>query len=68
MIGLISVCLGLDKGIKKLSQINMTLATGLMLFIFAFGPTIFIIDALVQNLGSYINSLIQTANGQKFIR
>ena len=61
MIGLISVCLGLDKGIKKLSQINMTLATGLMLFIFAFGPTIFIIDALVQNLGSYINSLIQTA-------
>ena len=34
LIGLASVCLGLDKGIKRLSQINMVLATTLMMFIF----------------------------------
>lgn len=61
LIGLISVCLGLDKGIKRLSQVNMILATTLMLFIFLFGPTIFILNALIQNFGSYINTLIEAA-------
>ena len=61
MIGLISVCLGLDKGIKRLSQVNMILATSLMLFIFIFGPTVFIINALVQNFGSYLNTVIESA-------
>ena len=61
LIGLASVCLGLDKGIKRLSQINMVLATTLMMFIFLFGPTVFILNALIQNFGSYINTLIESA-------
>jgi len=61
LIGLTSVCLGLDKGIKRLSQVNMILATSLMLFIFIFGPTVFIINALVQNFGSYLNTVIESA-------
>ena len=61
VIGLISVCLGLDKGIKRLSQVNMFLATSLMLFIFIFGPTVFIINALIQNFGSYLNTVIESA-------
>ena len=61
LIGLISVCLGLDTGIKKLSQVNMILATTLMVFIFIFGPTVFILNALIQNFGSYINTLIESA-------
>ena len=61
LIGLISVCLGLDYGIKKLSQVNMILATTLMTFIFIFGPTVFILNALIQNFGSYINTLIESA-------
>ena len=61
LIGLISVCLGLDSGIKKLSQVNMILATTLMVFIFVFGPTVFILNALIQNFGSYINNLIESA-------
>ena len=60
-IGLISVSLGLDSGIKKLSQINMVLAISLLLFIFILGPTIFIINALIQNFGAYLNTLIQSA-------
>jgi choline/glycine/proline betaine transport protein len=61
LIGLTSVCLGLDKGIKRLSQINMILATSLMAFIFIFGPTVFILNALIQNFGSYVNTLIESA-------
>ena len=61
LIGLVSVSLGLDSGIKKLSQINMILATSLLLLIFLLGPTIFIINALIQNFGAYINTLIQSA-------
>tara|TARA_Y100000996_G_scaffold183947_1_gene143864 strand:+ start:175 stop:1665 length:1491 start_codon:yes stop_codon:yes gene_type:complete len=61
LIGLISVCLGLDYGIKKLSQVNMILATTLMTFIFIFGPTVFILNALIQNFGSYLNTLIESA-------
>ncbi len=61
LIGLTSVSLGLDKGIKRLSQVNMILATSLMGFIFIFGPTVFILNALIQNFGSYINTLIESA-------
>ena len=61
LIGLISVSLGLDSGIKKLSQINMILAVSLLLLIFVLGPTIFIINALIQNFGAYINTLLQSA-------
>tara|TARA_X000000368_G_C23037680_1_gene715328 strand:+ start:178 stop:1668 length:1491 start_codon:yes stop_codon:yes gene_type:complete len=61
LIGLISVCLGLDYGIKKLSQVNMILASTLMIFIFIFGPTVFILNALIQNFGSYVNTLIESA-------
>ena len=61
LIGLTSVCLGLDKGIKRLSQINMILASSLMAFIFIFGPTVFILNALIQNFGSYVNTLIESA-------
>ncbi len=60
-IGLVSVSLGLDSGIKKLSQINMVLAISLLLFIFILGPTIFTINALIQNFGAYLNTLIQSA-------
>ena len=61
LIGLLSVSLGLDSGIKRLSQINMVLAIVLLAFVFLFGPTVFIINALIQNFGAYINTLIETA-------
>ena len=53
--------MGLDSGIKRLSQLNMILAVSLLLFIFILVPTIFIINALIQNFGAYINTLIQSA-------
>ncbi|NCX30799.1 MAG: BCCT family transporter, partial [Proteobacteria bacterium] len=59
ILGLISVTLGLDKGIKRLSQINMTVATFLMLSILILGPTLFIMNSIIQNAGVYLNQIIQ---------
>jgi len=59
IIGLISVCLGLDVGIKRLSQMNMGIAILLLLLTLILGPTVFIFNAMIQNAGVYLNQLIQ---------
>lgn len=53
----ISVVLGLDKGIKRLSVANMWFAGLLLLFVLAVGPTLFILNGLVEHLGLYLNDL-----------
>lgn len=52
-----SVALGLDRGIRRLSQINIVLATGLLLFVWIAGPTLFITDGLVESVGNYLHAL-----------
>ena len=59
ILGLISVSLGLDKGIKRLSQINMTVAGVLLLAVLLLGPTLFILNSIIQNAGVYLNQIIQ---------
>jgi choline/glycine/proline betaine transport protein len=54
----VSVATGLDKGIKFLSNLNMAMASALMLFIFIVGPTTFLLRAFVQNLGAYLDQFI----------
>jgi choline/glycine/proline betaine transport protein len=54
----VSVALGLARGIKWLSQGNMVLALGLALFLFVAGPTVFLLDSFIQNLGYYIQRFI----------
>ena len=61
ILGLVSVLLGLDKGIKRLSQLNMTIAGVLLLAILILGPTLFILNSIIQNAGVYLNQLIQMA-------
>ncbi len=53
----ISVVLGLDRGIRRLSQLNMALALFLLVFVLILGPTFFLFDAFIQNLGRYIRDL-----------
>jgi choline/glycine/proline betaine transport protein len=53
----LSVVLGLDKGIRRLSQFNMIAALLLLLFVFFLGPTLRLLDAFVQNIGQYIVQL-----------
>ncbi len=61
-IALISVVAGLDAGVKRLSEINMVLATALLLFIIIGGPTLAIITGFFSNIGAYIEYLPALSN------
>ncbi|MGD8177108.1 BCCT family transporter [Marinimicrobium sp. ARAG 43.8] len=52
-----SVALGLDKGIKRLSEFNIVLALLILLFVAIAGPTLFIVSGTVQNFGGYLQNL-----------
>lgn len=56
---LVSVLAGMDKGVKRLSILNMVLATALMFFVFVVGPTIFILNAFMENTGSYLGNIVE---------
>lgn len=53
-IATVSVVKGLDSGIRRLSELNIWLATGLLLFVLVCGPTLFIFNGFLENIGSYI--------------
>ena len=57
VLAAISVFLGLDVGIRRLSELNLGLGLLLVLFVAAVGPTIFLIDSFVQNLGGYVQNV-----------
>ena len=56
-IAAVSVALGLDNGVRRLSQLNIVLAITLILFVAAVGPTIFIAEGMVQSIGDYFDAL-----------
>ena len=51
-----SVVLGVDKGIRRLSNLNVLIAAVLLSFVIIAGPTQFILDGFVQNIGHYMNN------------
>lgn len=53
-----AAALGIKRGIAVLSNINTYLMGFLLLFIFLAGPTRLLLDALVQNLGDYLNAFL----------
>lgn len=68
-LAIFSVVAGMDKGVKRLSILNMLLAMSLMLFVFFVGPTIHILETFLQNTGSYLNNIIErTFNLQAYTR
>ncbi|MCC4797581.1 BCCT transporter [Enterovibrio norvegicus] len=56
-LALSSVVAGLDSGVKRLSEINMGLATLLMLFVIAVGPTMAIFSSIFTNMVAYFENL-----------
>ncbi|WP_444438798.1 BCCT family transporter [Pseudomonas sp. A6] len=54
----LSVASGLDKGIRILSELNLALAVILMLFVLLLGPTVFLLQAYVQNTGAYLSDIV----------
>jgi len=68
-LAIFSVVAGMDKGVKRLSIINMVLAIALMLFVFLVGPSILILETFLQNTGSYLNNIVErTFNLQAYSR
>lgn len=57
-IATFSVVSGVKKGIKWFSNTNIILASLLLIFVFAFGPTIHILKSLFLNLGVYVKDFI----------
>jgi len=53
----LSVVSGVTKGLKWLSNINMGFAAVLAIFVLLLGPTLFLLQAWVQNMGGYISEL-----------
>lgn len=50
----LSAASGVERGIRRLSEFNMLLAIVLMLFVLFAGETVFLLNALVMNLGDYV--------------
>ncbi|PYE32314.1 choline/glycine/proline betaine transport protein [Idiomarina fontislapidosi] len=64
-----SVVAGMDKGIKRLSLLNMTLVMFLLIFVFAVGPTVHILETYLQNTGAYLSGIVErTFNLQAYTR
>jgi choline/glycine/proline betaine transport protein len=66
LIGLItcaaaaSLVTGLDRGIKRLSQLNMAFAALLLCFVFIAGPTLFLMRLFADNLGNYLQKIVES--------
>ena len=58
-LAVISVATGLDKGIRILSETNMVLAILLLLIVLVLGPTVFLLQAYMQNTGAYLSDLVR---------
>ena len=61
-VALVSVVAGLDAGVKRLSEINMVLAAGLLAFIFIAGPTLVIATGFLENSWAYLKNVVPLSN------
>ncbi|MDX2465531.1 MAG: BCCT family transporter [Porticoccus sp.] len=56
---ILSAMTPLNRGIRYLSNANMILAAGLLLFVLILGPTAFIFSELTQTIGEYLGNIVQ---------
>lgn len=61
-IATLSVVLGVEKGVKRLSEINMVLAVLLLGFVIVVGPTRDILAGFFGNLAAYAKELVPLSN------
>jgi choline/glycine/proline betaine transport protein len=55
VVAMISAVSGIARGIRRLSEANVLLTIGLAAFILIAGPTIFLLNAFVLNIGDYVS-------------
>jgi choline/glycine/proline betaine transport protein len=56
LVATVSAVSGVDRGIRRLSQLNVVLALGLAAFLLVAGNTLFLLNALVLNVGDFVSS------------
>lgn len=56
-----SIVAGLDKGVRVLSNINIGMAVGLMVFVLVTGATLFLLRGIVETIGLYLTNLPRLA-------
>jgi BCCT family betaine/carnitine transporter len=56
-VAVVSIVLGVDKGVRRLSEINMVLALLLLIFVVFVGPTLLIFTGFFHNIASYLGEL-----------
>lgn len=64
LIATTSVVMGLDGGIRRVSELNLLLAVALLLFVLIAGPTVYLLQTFVQNTGSYLSELVHMTFNQ----
>ena len=55
---ILSAVSGVDKGIKLLSNTNMTLAFGLLVLMLFSGPTVYILELFIESFGNYLQNIV----------
>lgn len=58
-LAVLSAISGVGKGVKMLSEINLSLAFLLMLFVLIAGPTLYLFSAFSDNLGYYLSHIVE---------
>jgi len=54
----VSAVSGVHRGIQWLSNTNMLLAIGLLVFLLVVGPTVFQFETLVESIGGYLTTIV----------
>lgn len=58
LVATASIVAGLDKGVRRLSNINILIAVGLMIFVLIAGDTIFLLRQMIESAGLYAQEIV----------
>ena len=59
LVATASIVAGLEKGVKRLSNLNILTAVALMLFVLFAGETVFLLRQLIESLGYYLQDVVR---------
>jgi len=57
-VATIAAVSGVENGIRRLSNLNIVLFSGLLMFVLLFGSTLHLLNGFVQNIGDYLNGVV----------
>lgn len=54
----VSAMTGVERGVRRLSEVNMGMAALLLVALLFMGPTVFLLNAFIQNVGDYFQTIV----------